>query len=225
MKNIHLIPTDKPSRLFKVSGELKLTRNFDFYNGSEYQNIYITNDEEIKEGDWFYDLDTNYIKIKQSWENSHLNFNSKKIIAHLPLNNLPILEGVPLLPPLEDDEVEKLAIEEVGIDGQIYNISDNESFIKGYNKAKEKYQFTLEDLRKGIRMGIQKHPYAFDGKEPKYKYSEDEIIQSLRQPKYPVGFESEDEVYLYSINGDIMKPKTTTNSYGQTVLVGTYKYE
>ena len=53
MKNIHLIPTDKPSRLFKVSGELKLTRNFDFYNGSEYQHIYITNDEEIKEGDYF----------------------------------------------------------------------------------------------------------------------------------------------------------------------------
>jgi hypothetical protein len=52
MKNIHLLPTVKPSRLFKVSGELKLTRNFDFYNGSEYQNIYITSDEEIKEGDW-----------------------------------------------------------------------------------------------------------------------------------------------------------------------------
>jgi hypothetical protein len=52
MKNLHLIPTDKPSRLFKVSGELKLTKNFDFYNGSEYQNIYITSDEKIKEGDW-----------------------------------------------------------------------------------------------------------------------------------------------------------------------------
>jgi len=52
MKNIFLLPTDKLSRLFKVSGELKLTRNFDFYNGSEYQNIYITSDEEIKEGDY-----------------------------------------------------------------------------------------------------------------------------------------------------------------------------
>ena len=39
MGNIHIIPTDKPSRLFKVSGELKLTRNFDFYNGSEYQQL------------------------------------------------------------------------------------------------------------------------------------------------------------------------------------------
>ncbi len=27
----------------------------------------------------------------------------KKIIAHLPLNNSPILDGVDLLPPLEDD--------------------------------------------------------------------------------------------------------------------------
>ena len=27
----------------------------------------------------------------------------KKVIYHLPLNNSPILEGVPLLPPLEDD--------------------------------------------------------------------------------------------------------------------------
>ena len=52
MKNIHIIPTDKPSRLFKASGELKLTRKFDFYNGAIYQNIYITSDEEIKEGDY-----------------------------------------------------------------------------------------------------------------------------------------------------------------------------
>jgi hypothetical protein len=49
MKNIHILPTDKPSRLFKVSGELKLTRNFDFYNGAKYQNIYITSDEIIKD--------------------------------------------------------------------------------------------------------------------------------------------------------------------------------
>jgi hypothetical protein len=60
MKNIHLVPTDKPSRLFKVSGELKLTRNFDFYNGSEYQNIYITSDEEIKEDDWVVKISSLY---------------------------------------------------------------------------------------------------------------------------------------------------------------------
>jgi hypothetical protein len=72
MKNIHILPTDKLSRLFKVSGELKLTRNFDFYNGSEYQNIYITSDEEIKEGDWVIwnkkivkAIDTDYYSAKK----------------------------------------------------------------------------------------------------------------------------------------------------------------
>jgi hypothetical protein len=59
MKNIHVLPTDKPSRLWFH----KLNRNLGFsdlpmeYNGSgtwvEGRNIYITNDEEIKEGDWF----------------------------------------------------------------------------------------------------------------------------------------------------------------------------
>jgi hypothetical protein len=44
------------------------------------KELFITSDEEIKERDWFYDLDTKYVKIKQSWENSHLDFNCKKII-------------------------------------------------------------------------------------------------------------------------------------------------
>jgi hypothetical protein len=78
MKNIHIIPTDKPSRLFKVSGELKLTRNFDFYNGSEYQHIYITSDEEIKEGNWF--IDDKYKQPMKYFGEGSLLISSKKII-------------------------------------------------------------------------------------------------------------------------------------------------
>ena len=85
MKNIHLIPTDKPSRLqLNVNTKrLILFNNIQSNNESAHlttQNIYITSDEEIEEGDWFYDLDTKYVKIKQSFENSHLDFNAKKII-------------------------------------------------------------------------------------------------------------------------------------------------
>jgi hypothetical protein len=59
MKNIFLIPTDKPSRLRLDDGELvlgnsKLCQNTLNY---QYQNIYITSDEEIKEGDYMYDID------------------------------------------------------------------------------------------------------------------------------------------------------------------------
>jgi hypothetical protein len=49
MKNIHLLKTEKPSRLYKDGEKLKL--DIDSY-GVNNQNIYITSDEEIKEGDW-----------------------------------------------------------------------------------------------------------------------------------------------------------------------------
>jgi hypothetical protein len=53
MKNIHLIPTDKPSRLhLGDSGLVLCDLNFG-RNTINGQNICITSDEEIKEGDWF----------------------------------------------------------------------------------------------------------------------------------------------------------------------------
>jgi hypothetical protein len=58
MKNIYLIPTDKPSRLADMEGLLVLGDNLKSPIGHPtmylYQNIYITSDEEIKEGDWMY---------------------------------------------------------------------------------------------------------------------------------------------------------------------------
>jgi hypothetical protein len=64
MKNIHILPTDKPSRLVYLTKKgkevYKDLRLFDkpmpIILDSENQNIYITNDEEIKEGDWFYSV-------------------------------------------------------------------------------------------------------------------------------------------------------------------------
>jgi hypothetical protein len=55
MKNIHLIATEKPSRLYKQTGALVLDKLSEVSNDgiSINQNIYITSDEEIKEGDWF----------------------------------------------------------------------------------------------------------------------------------------------------------------------------
>ena len=53
MKNIHIIPTDKPSRLFDDGielylGELKARKD---HPVTSY-NLYITSDDDIKEGDW-----------------------------------------------------------------------------------------------------------------------------------------------------------------------------
>jgi hypothetical protein len=57
MKNVHLIPTDKPSRLLYSGNNKNLLFSkepisFRTFERSP-QNIYITNDEEIKEGDWY----------------------------------------------------------------------------------------------------------------------------------------------------------------------------
>jgi hypothetical protein len=58
MKNIHILPTDKPSRLlwsFEDRRYYSVKEEMFFKNQNELQNqnIYITSDEEIKEGDWY----------------------------------------------------------------------------------------------------------------------------------------------------------------------------
>jgi hypothetical protein len=54
MKNIHILPTDKPTRLFTSDSELTLAGypKTTFKTG---KNIYITNDEKPKLNDWFLD--------------------------------------------------------------------------------------------------------------------------------------------------------------------------
>ena len=59
MKNIHVLPTDKPSRLIKSQDNDFVYLNTNAVNWFENnlkttkQNIYITYDEEIKEVDWY----------------------------------------------------------------------------------------------------------------------------------------------------------------------------
>ncbi len=194
--------------------------------------LLVVDESEIKKGDWCLDLGTNKIfKAGLSVGDEYKEL-FKKIIFHLPLNNSPVLEGVPLLPPLED-EVEKLADEASQkfkrnneLDDLILGVSAN-SFEEGYNKAKEKYKYTEEDMRKAIDMARKIDEYL------EWEWHSEKIIQSLQQPKYPVAFECE-KVTIWARNADRnvptldafdYVPKTITNSQGQTQLVGTYIYE
>lgn len=205
--------------------------------------LLVVDDSEIKEGDyylfnWYGEKDIQkftYEQYSDREKNKYLYEQScKKIIAHLPLNNSPILESVHLLPPLEqEDDVEKLAIKEVGVDDEIYNSYDHETFNNGYNKAKEKYKFTEEDL--GLFLEYVRDNYTGmgaphlvhnKGGQRKTKAIVQDYIQSLSQPKMPVGFECEihDTIFGDINTGELLKwkPKTTTNSQGQTVWVGKY---
>jgi hypothetical protein len=55
MKNIHVLPTDKPSRLALLHDDkLHIGTSWKKDFNVNPQNIYITSDEEIKEGDWIF---------------------------------------------------------------------------------------------------------------------------------------------------------------------------
>jgi hypothetical protein len=61
MKNIHLLPTDNYSQLVNSTskyGGLFLSKYYSPMKdmGDSYQNIYITSDEEIKKGDYMFDV-------------------------------------------------------------------------------------------------------------------------------------------------------------------------
>ena len=57
MNNIHLIPTRKTSKIFKVRSMLYFEEYPDKKVVTGNQHIYITNDSEIKNGDWYYHLE------------------------------------------------------------------------------------------------------------------------------------------------------------------------
>ena len=181
--------------------------------------LLVVDDSDIK----VYDYITDNYKVWK-WNDDSSLLGRKKVICHLPLNNSPILEGVPLLPPLED-EVEKL-VEQYG---KREFGSPEYCFNKGYNKAKEKYKYTEEDLVWAIQ---EAYGHGRDEADDILYHQVEEsirvITKYLQQPKMPVGFESEmvSDIPSKEVMGEFdSRPKTTTNSQGQTVLVGTYKYE
>ena len=56
--------------------------------------LLVVDDSEIKRGDWFLTDDKRIEQSAPDWNPREWH---KKILAHLPLNDSPILEGVPLL--------------------------------------------------------------------------------------------------------------------------------
>jgi hypothetical protein len=166
------------------------------------------------------------------------NYGDRVIIAHRPLTDAPILEGVPLLPEFsQEDDVEKLAGDKypISVGGSMWMPSSHdmmqankqEGFIQGYNKAKETYKYTEDDLiafsnfvttnlmhhsdSNGFYIGVRKVL---------------ELFKNIQQPKRPKYFEYEieyihDETVPYPKTLGT-KPKTITNSQGQVELVGKY---
>ncbi len=210
--------------------------------------LLVVDDSEIKVGDWY----LRYNKSLMRCTELKLSFNEalnkeetiikskgcgdpyerskdyiKKIIAHLPLNNSPILEGVDLLPPLEDDEVDKLAYKYNPV-MKLDNDFIRAGFKAGYNKAKEKYNKNLIDWIDNISNSI----FALQASQIELKMLEQfkNKVQSLQQPKIPFGFEREikktkGRLIMIPPCKHCIKPKTITNSQGINQWVGKYIFD
>jgi len=143
----------------------------------------------------------------------------KKFIAHRPKGNAPELD-LPLLPEIVvEDDVEKLAKKYVDDNYPHYtNLKEKaaaiEDVIWGYKAATKVY--SEEDLRKAI--DLARETLEYDEQHGWYStMSEDEIIQSLKNPKTPKWFVAEIDNYMHE--GEL---KTTTNEKGKQVLKGYY---
>ena len=188
--------------------------------------LLVVDDSEIKERDYCLmfddfgnlflgDLPSQYLGEKNG---HHLNKGLKKVIAHLPLNNSPILEGADLLPPLEQDDVDELA-KEYGEDIGNKDGTSAFDYKRGYNKAKEKYKYTEEDMRKAVRDGSAMGEVDDEEYEEYVKW----IIQSLSQPKMPVAFECDVKSFEQEYRIPIREVRITTPE-GHTQWVGEYIY-
>jgi hypothetical protein len=78
MKNIHVLPTGKPSRLYYSGNNTDLLLSKELISFKTFerspQDLYITNDEKIKEGDWLLSKE-GIVHNNWGW-----NFGDKKII-------------------------------------------------------------------------------------------------------------------------------------------------
>ena len=143
----------------------------------------------------------------------------RKVLACLPLGMSSNLEGVPLLPPLEVEDVEKLAEDSADHFRYLDLHGYVSGFVDGFNKAREKYSLSnildlyIKETARGMDM--------WSKEENETMTTIGNIIESLSQPKLPTHFKFEMEradVPYYVI-------KTTINPQGEEVVCGKYIYQ
>jgi hypothetical protein len=181
MKNIHILPTDKPSRFYSTARTLTKKRGYAF--GEHYipntrnmfsnHNIYITSDEEIKRyREYYLDIDTN--EVKTSFENMGIYLSNEKKIVLTTDQDL-IKDGVE---PIPDDFLEWFVKNPSCEEVEIINTFDY--IKKGYvSHSGYKIQITKEEAKQGtMSEAIKKVINDKLQEEPKQETLE-EIVNKL----------------------------------------------
>jgi hypothetical protein len=182
MKNIFLIETSGPryDKYLVINKECKPciwdTQTMGSQNTLNPLNIYITSDEEIKEGDWVYDSEQNYIrKLMFKWNETDFD---KKII--LTTDPDLIADGVQAI----DNEflewfVENPSCENVEI---ITTIVSNESTYKTNIRFESwrKEESKQETLEEAAELATNNPDLTWENKYAKEKFIEGAKFQAER---------------------------------------------
>jgi hypothetical protein len=163
MKNIHLIPTDKPSRLYyndTYYKDVNSTIAMDWYissAGYKPYNIYITNLEEIKEGvdQWYLDK-----VLNEPYNSGGAQYSSKQNVIILTTDQDLIKDGVQAI----DDEflewfVKNPSCEEVEIQCR-YNFYAGQDLThyKIIIPKEEQKQHLIDMMKRDEELGLYEEP-------------------------------------------------------------------
>jgi len=162
MKNIHVLPTDKPSRLSILnSGKLNFGAEIMSSSNSKPQHIYITSDEEIKEGDWCLDTFNSsvYVATKVVLHNIK-SLEYEKYIKKIILTTDPdlIKDGVQAIddeflewfvknPSCEEVVTERVVVYDDNNNGSGEIFHSNRKFAYEIIIPQEEKQETLEEIK------------------------------------------------------------------------------
>lgn len=186
--------------------------------------LLINKEAEIKPDDYIiHDTVEGVVEANDEWHyRGEKDDYWNKVIAYRSLTKEAKELDLPLLPPFEEINIQKIAddwFEKQGLN--IYNSYDKRpSFIEGY-KAAQSRQFSLEDMETLMEESISWFGGGRDKDISDSKTFFEKYIQSLSTQQFPSGF-----IPKYEAKTEFgpFKFKTITNSEGKDEIQGIYKY-
>ena len=184
MKNIHVIQTDKPSRLVleTVNNNLFLTTTTEFPSKiMVFQNIYITSDEGIKAEDWV--ITPNPKKpLEKVTKKTYLPHYNKKRKIILTTDQDLIRDGVQAI----DDEFLQWFVKNSSC--EFFEV-EHIGYVNAYNLIipKEEHKQTIQEYE---QQGLEKHSYDLESKQETLEEASNKIINETFQEvfsKHPKG--------------------------------------
>ena len=161
MKNIHILPTDKPSKYLTNYMEQTM----------QWKNIYITSDEEIKEGDWCYYLNNlgGGNILCQAYKHSE----DKRMLFDNGTHNREIGEGI--TPLIGECKKIILTTDQDLIKDGVQAISDE--FLEWFVKNPSCEEVKLENHV--LELGYNHYKIIIPKEEPKIETRKNRLLQEL----------------------------------------------